>query len=133
MKRSRGGLPLLAAGLLALTAVAGCGQARPVPGGPGGSAHPVLVIASFFPLTLEGRHFRPGAKVVLRAQPQEAGLKPIYARAVVGPDGTFTVHMRGYGLDPCTGVTVTATSPGPARASASSRPRGCPPVPVPRT
>ena len=89
------------------------------------------MIASFFPLTLEGRHFRPGAKVVLRAQPNEAGLKPVYARADVRRDGTFAVRLRGYGLDPCTGVTVTATFQPHKSISVSSRPRGCPPVPVP--
>jgi len=89
------------------------------------------VIASFFPLTMRGRHFQPGAEVTMRAQPDEAGLKPVYARVAAGRDGTFTVRLRGYGLDPCTGVTVTATTPGKARISVSSRPRGCPPVPVP--
>ena len=136
MKVSRGGPPSVAVGLLALAMAAGCGQAGPASGTPtrgtsGEGARPVLVIASFFPLTVRGRHFRPGVKVVLRAQPQEAGLKPVYASAAPGRDGTFAVRIRGYGLDPCTGVMVTATLSGHERVSVRSRPRGCPPVPVP--
>ena len=134
MKVRRGGPSPLAVGLLALAVVAGCGQATPSPGAPavsGQNAQPVLVIASFYPLTVEGRHFRTGVKMVLRAQPREAGLKPVYARAAVGRDGTFTVRLRGYGLDPCTGVTVTVASPGHVRVTVSSHPRACPPVPVP--
>jgi hypothetical protein len=130
MKEAGKGPPPLAVGLLALAALTGCGQGPPA-SGTGGTTHPGLVIASFFPLKVEGRHFRPGTKVVLRAQPREAGLKPVYASVAVGHDGTFTVRLHGYGLDPCTGVTVTASVPGHLRVSVSSPQRGCPPVPVP--
>lgn len=136
MKVARAGLSRVAVGLLVLAVVAGCGPGTPATGTPGKGAdsqgaHPVLVIASFFPLTVKGRDFRPGTEVVLRAQPREAGLRPVYASAAVGRDGTFAVRLRGYGLDPCTGVTVTAASAGHVRLSVSSHPRGCPPVPVP--
>ncbi len=127
MTGRKGGPPRLAAGLLALAVLAGCGR-----GGTAGSAvRPSLTIESYFPLTIEGHHFRPGEMVVLRAQPRQAGLKPAYVRGHVHPDGAFIARLRGYGLDPCTGVTVTATGSDGSRAIVHSPPRGCPPVPAP--
>ncbi len=127
MKGSKGGPPRVAAGLLALVVLAGCGRGGPATG----ALRPSLAIASYFPLTIQGRHFRPAERVVLRAQPRQAGLKPVYARSHAQPDGVFIVRLRGYGLDPCTGFTVTATGSMGSRAVVSSSPHGCPPVPAP--
>ena len=124
-----GGPLRAAAGLLLLLALGSCARG----GGVAGIAlRPSLAIASYFPLTIEGHHFRPGENVALRAQPRQAGLKPIYAREHVPPAGTFTVRIRGYGLDRCTGVTVTATGSKGSRAVVHSSPAGCPPVPPPQ-
>lgn len=118
----------MAAGLLVLLVLDSCAHS--------GSAlialRPSLAIASYFPLTIEGHHFPPGENVVLRAQPRQAGLKPVYAREHVPSGGTFIVRLRGYGLDPCTGVTVTATGSKGSRAIVHSLPAGCPPVPSPQ-
>ena len=119
----------MAAGLLlVLLALDSCARG----GATGVPLRPSLTIASYFPLTIAGHHFRPGENVVLRAHPRQAGLKPVYARKHVPPDGTFTLRLRGYGLDPCTGVTVTATGSKGSWAIVHSSPAGCPPVPPPQ-
>jgi hypothetical protein len=134
LKGLKGGSPRAAAGLLALVVLAGCGHGGTTGGAAHGGtaiAHPSLTIATYAPLTIDGRHFPPGEMVILRAQPREAGLKPVYARGHVRTDGTFTVRLRGYGLDRCTGFTVTATGPGGSHAILTSPGYGCPPVPAP--
>jgi len=86
VKGARGGpLRQAAAGLLIVLALGGC-----TPGGTVNSgSRPRIAITSYFPLTIEGRQFRPGEKVVLRAQPSQAKLNPAYFFGRVRSDGTF--------------------------------------------
>jgi hypothetical protein len=126
----RGGPLRAAAGLLACLAVAGCAHGASVQGASVGSSHrPSIVIASYFPLTVEGRHFRPDEKIVVEARPHQAGVKPVYVRGHVRSDGAFTVRLHGRGLDRCTGFTITATGSSGNRASIRSAAYACPPVP----
>lgn len=127
LRGPKGGPLYATAGLLIFLALAGCAQGQTA----SNAVAPGLAIASYFPVTIDGHHFRPGEKVVLRAQPHQAGLKPVYARVRVKPDGAFSVQVRGYGLDPCTGFTVTATGSKGSRVIVNSSPHGCPPVPAP--
>lgn len=128
MSGRRGGPQAVIASLLAFSLLtAGC--ARGGSAGSAGSAHrPGLAIASYFPPTINGRNFRAGEHVALRAQPHLGGLKPFYVRAMAGSSGTFVVRVRGYGLDRCTGFTVTATGSRGSRATVSSASSACPPV-----
>ena len=138
MKPRRGGTPraaaclpaaaLLAAALLTADALlARCGQ------GAGTATRAAITISSYFPPTIDGRNFHPGEHVVLRAQPRLGGLKPFYFKVHARSDGTFVVRLHGYGIDRCTGFTVTATGSRGSHAVVRTPQFGCPPVQSPAT
>src|SRR5258706_14485413 len=126
----RGGPLHAAAGLLGCLALAGCAQGTSVQGtSVGSSQRPSIVIASYFPLTVEGRHFQPGEKIIVEARPHQGGLRPVYVRGRVRSDGAFTMRLHGRGLDRCTGFTITATGSGGNPASIHSAACARPPGP----